>query len=88
MSMWTDAKKPAMRMEEAALLPALGRGMAGRAALQAALAESRKLDGKKAAKPSEEKREIPLGADEKKPGRSLGRAALGQVWKGHWGNGR
>ena len=85
MSMWTDAKKTAMQTEEAALLPAMGRGMAGWAALEAVLRESGKIAGKQTAEQPEGTKEDSLGIGAKKPGRLMGRAALRQVWKGHDG---
>ncbi len=45
MSLWSDVYKPAMNVEEAALLPARGRSLAGKSALQDALRRAGQMEG-------------------------------------------
>ena len=88
MFQWSDAKKTAMQTEEAALLPAMIPDRPGRAALASVMRKSGKMAGMLTAAVPEEKKEENKQSRKKTPGRLIGRAALRQVWKGHYEIGR
>ncbi len=85
MSLWKDAKSPALKTEEAALLPALPRRMAGGAALKSVVSRGGTLR-------KETRLSLPAAAvigdqpparprDSAFPQAGRKRAALYQVWK-------
>ena len=83
MSVWKEAKNPALKKEEAAMLPAMARPMAGEAALKAVMNGTEKMTGKRLSNRksawNEEKQNAPAG--KKNVSRPVGgRAALRQVW--------
>ncbi len=83
MSVWKEAKNPALKMEEAAMLPAMARPLAGEAALKAVMSGAEKMEGKQLSNGkstwNEEKQEA--RTDKKTGARHYsGRAALRQVW--------
>lgn len=45
MSLWSDAYRPALNVEEAALLPARSRSLAGKSALQDTLRKAEQMEG-------------------------------------------
>lgn len=53
MSGWSDVYKPALNVEEAALLPARSRSRAGKSALQDALRRADEMNGKQLGNPVE-----------------------------------
>ena len=83
MSNWNEAKNPALKMEEAAMLPALPRSMAGGAALKEVMGSAEGMANIQLSEPkSMDKNEKPSLTGEKqnvvrRPG-MLG--ALRQVW--------
>ena len=85
MSLWKDAQSPALKTEEAALLPALPRHMAQGAALQTVLQAGKRMGEMQLSKPraagTADQPSVPARqpAAPAKPGRN--RAALYQVWK-------
>ena len=85
MSLWIDAKSPALKTEEAALLPALPRHRAGGAALNSVRQAGKRMEGMKlrapdtagiADRPAAQTQGAAIPAQN---GRK--RAALYQVWK-------
>lgn len=79
---WKETKHPALRTEEAALLPAMTRSLDAGEALKTVLRSAEKMKGKNVAEaiPAAEEKKKALHAAAS-PARSGPRAALYQVWK-------
>ena len=85
MSLWIDAKSPALKTEEAALLPALPRHRAGGAALNSVWQAGKRMEGMRLS-PPDTARIADRPADQTQgsafpPRDGRNRAALHQVWK-------
>ena len=81
MSVWKEARNPALKKEEAAMLPAMARPMAGEAALKVVMNGTEKMIGKQLGTIKNTWNEEVTETAKKNSGRGFGsRAALRQVW--------